>query len=566
MTRSILAFLLISFLPVADNDLKFRSSRYHMEGKFFVLKRNWIPIVLPFILFLLHASLFGKWIIDDAGISFVYARNLAQGYGLVSQPGVPPVEGFSNPTWVLLLSPFFWLNIFDPILVPKTVSAILILATFIVISKILKLVTEHDNAGTFIVLAFLAINSSFVIWTTSGLENPLYAFLTATLLWGIIRIGHQNTNSGWYIPAVSLISIFIALTRPDGIVFAIAFPAILLSEIGSKRRSIQGALKPALIYSGIFLIGYGAYLTFRYAYFGDILPNTFYAKSGLGTLTISELNNKSDFLFQSISFSPLMYMALFAILVYADIDKKVRRSIFPVMLFLFLSIVVYFLLPSDWMPEFRFATPFFIFFHISLFAIVDGLSKNIAAKRNLQVLLFLCLFLFASANGVSFIKRTSHFSKEPTVPFTLVANLYGKRFDECASLLGISNASVLVPDIGGTLYYSNLRIYDLAGLTDKVIAKTLYVNPEKFHDYVFQTIKPTFIHIHQWWTYAASLDADSRFRQDYVAIEETIDPWIYSNFGERIYSGNYIRKDALKGRLDILQSKSIMKTCNPPSQ
>ena len=35
--------------------------------------------------------------IDDAGISFSYARNFALGDGLVSQPGFPPVEGFSNP-------------------------------------------------------------------------------------------------------------------------------------------------------------------------------------------------------------------------------------------------------------------------------------------------------------------------------------------------------------------------------------------------------------------------------------------------------------------------------------
>lgn len=44
--------------------------------------------------------------IEDAGISFAYARNLAQGDGLVSYPGGERVEGYSNALWVFLLEPF----------------------------------------------------------------------------------------------------------------------------------------------------------------------------------------------------------------------------------------------------------------------------------------------------------------------------------------------------------------------------------------------------------------------------------------------------------------------------
>jgi len=44
------------------------------------------------------------WNVDDAAISFAYARNLADGEGLVAQPGGERVEGYSNPLWVLLLS------------------------------------------------------------------------------------------------------------------------------------------------------------------------------------------------------------------------------------------------------------------------------------------------------------------------------------------------------------------------------------------------------------------------------------------------------------------------------
>ena len=43
-------------------------------------------------------------LVDDAMVSMRYARNLAQGNGLVWNLGQPPVEGFTNLGWVLLMA------------------------------------------------------------------------------------------------------------------------------------------------------------------------------------------------------------------------------------------------------------------------------------------------------------------------------------------------------------------------------------------------------------------------------------------------------------------------------
>ena len=37
-----------------------------------------------------------RWTCDDAFVSFRYAENLINGYGLVFNPGEPPVEGYTN--------------------------------------------------------------------------------------------------------------------------------------------------------------------------------------------------------------------------------------------------------------------------------------------------------------------------------------------------------------------------------------------------------------------------------------------------------------------------------------
>ena len=41
---------------------------------------------------------------DDAMISMRYARNLAEGHGLVWNGSEPPVEGFTNFLWVLVMA------------------------------------------------------------------------------------------------------------------------------------------------------------------------------------------------------------------------------------------------------------------------------------------------------------------------------------------------------------------------------------------------------------------------------------------------------------------------------
>ena len=59
-----------------------------------------------FALMLIGALTLRSWLVDDAAISFAYARNLARYGVLAPQPGAMPVEGFSNPLWVAIIAPF----------------------------------------------------------------------------------------------------------------------------------------------------------------------------------------------------------------------------------------------------------------------------------------------------------------------------------------------------------------------------------------------------------------------------------------------------------------------------
>src|SRR5437870_4478354 len=51
------------------------------------------------------------YFIEDAGISFAFARNLVDGEGLVAYPGGERVEGYSNALWTFLLAAFYALGV-----------------------------------------------------------------------------------------------------------------------------------------------------------------------------------------------------------------------------------------------------------------------------------------------------------------------------------------------------------------------------------------------------------------------------------------------------------------------
>src|SRR5208283_5134005 len=84
----------------------------------------------------------------------------------------------------------------------------------------------------------------------------------------------------------------------------------------------------------------------------------------------------------------------------------------------------------------------------------------------------------------------------------------------------------------------------LAGLCDRTIAITLGNDRRRLYDYVFETTKPTFIHVHGWWTWFAHLDSDPRLARDYVLIHRLNEP-------ENDWR-DYVRRDAIGQRTELL--------------
>jgi len=526
-------------------------------------------VALPLALYLAQSLTLRGWLMDDAGISFVYARNLAAGHGLVSQPGMPPVEGYSNPLWVLIMVPFFWAGLFEPFLTSKLVSVCLVAATFYLMGRIARMVLGGRRWPGLVATCLLATNASYVIWTSSGLENPLWACLTVLLAYRLLTAVERSAWTGRDAIACAVISAALALTRPEGILFAAAFPAVAVISSPLSRRTVRKSLSVLAPYAALLAVIMGAFLLFRLLYFGDLYPNTYYVKGGpdwaslqkLVTMQesyVSKLRELSSGLLgrQFWSLLPIGFIAWVTALCFRWGRRQRDVALLTMTLIAWFA---YMLLPTDWMGEFRFATAFFPLAYLSA-AVLLTRAILAAPKHRLRKCTVTAVMLAAMVGSAALhYPRLAVWARRPIVSFAGIADRFGHQFNRWADHLGLTNASFLVPDIGGTLYYSNLRIYDLAGLTDRVIARTRPNNEmfewdiEAFYDYVFDSLKPTFIHTHGSFTMRSQFDQDERFARDYLPISEYADEYASTRLKRRIMSGDYIRRDVAADRMELLE-------------
>jgi len=207
---------------------------------------------------------------DDAMISARYARNLAEGHGLrynLAPADGPPVEGYSNFLWVLIISGGFYLQIL-PRLVTAYAGGFFALACCLALFFLVRRITGSLWKATASLL-ILASSLPFMLWAVQGLETVMFAaFATAAALF------YRHDRPG---PLTYVFALLVCLTRPDGLIVA---ASVLAGHLFSPERDHRRLARSAGIF---FLLPFLCYTGFRLFYFGQLLPNVFYAKTGLGT-------------------------------------------------------------------------------------------------------------------------------------------------------------------------------------------------------------------------------------------------------------------------------------------
>ena len=197
-------------------------------------------------------------IYDDAFITYRYARNLAEGAGLVFNPGEAwePVLGTTTPLYALLLAGLSALGA-DLVRASLAVNALCDAGTALLLVQALG---RRRLAATAAVLALAAMPHLARI-SVGGMESPLFAFL-ALAASSAVAAGRPALGG--------LCAGLLCVVRPEGVLMV---GILALSRLRRPRELVR-------LLAPVAVVGVASVALLLSTY-GDVVPQSVHAKSAM---------------------------------------------------------------------------------------------------------------------------------------------------------------------------------------------------------------------------------------------------------------------------------------------
>ena len=400
------------------------------------------------------AALAGHMGTDDAYISFRYAKHLAEGHGLVYNPG-ERVEGYSNLLYVILLAGA--VKLASDLWIYEVSLWINILAALVLMGFIGR--CRRVPLGPRVAAMLLTgITPALAYWTISGLE----AVPVAAVQVGIILLTDEIRRGGAQarqIAGLAALCVISVLLRADG------FLVPLLCFVYLALHHTRAALAAGLITTAAI----AAKFSWRLWYYGVPLPNTYYAKvtGALSDRLYSSMSLFSDLVWQTGLYFPLAVLGAGML-----VQLWGHRGRFWAISFQYWFVVSwlgYWIYVGGDVYEERFLLPLFPLAWISLCYFIHWSLRSVALpQRALQAGLIAVL-----AGIVVLTPRWTLYeirAQRNTVGWGLLGHMLKHQAPD----------AVLAIDAAGKApFVSGLRTIDMYGLNDKHIAR-LPVEKGKF--------------------------------------------------------------------------------------
>ena len=288
---------------------------------------------------------------------------------------------------------------------------------------------------------------------------------------------------------------------------------------------IAVALIPFIAFCGL--------MAFRMIYFGDLLPNPFYAKSSRAGLTglLNPMGAGWAYTMSGLRHTSLLLVLPLLLLI------RVR----PVPAWMIIAgavlagqAVFTIWAKGDWMSQYRFVMPIL---PILLLLAAMGLKELGALWRQA---IFCCVAVLAINHTM--IVQISLFSNRPTTPLAVVTDV-GHTFRSLADRLEIEDPVLAHHDAGGIAYHRMIRLVDLGGLVNRTIAKNMQ-DRDFLTTYLVEEVRPDFVFGAFNFAAASGFAETETFRDAYVWLAFPDLPFMESDL-------SYIRRDLVAPRPGI---------------
>ena len=411
-----------------------------------------------------------RYMTDDAYISFRYARHFADGLGPVWSNGTT-VEGYTNFGWILLLAGGIKLGI-GPVVASRLFGLLASIGILALVPLLASQLRPAGSSGWWVAtggaIIALSLNTGFSLWTFAGLETSAFTlFVTAAV---IAHLREERTRCESVTSALLLV--VASLIRPDGVVILAVVAGAKVIHVLRRSRS-RGSAVSLVVWTLSFAVPFGAFWLWRWSYYGDFFPNTYYLKSGSSRAFFERGAWYAWDFFR-------VYWIWLAFGMLASVWRE-RRSEYHPSLFCVALIGSWFAYVAagggDWMPYFRFFIPILpVLYVLTLHGLVDAaemLATDLRPSRATSaamgfavaaVLVFSSIRPFGSAAA----QNPSGFQTDP---------LPGAVNDGVHRAIGLwlkhnlpHDATVAQIATGIVPYYSDLPTLDMQGVNDHHIA------------------------------------------------------------------------------------------------
>lgn len=524
---------------------------------------------VPYLLLLSYVTIalifFPKGVVDDAFITFRYAENFANHAVLTWNVGEAPVEGYTGVVLPVTLGMLAKLGA-SPLISSQAIGVLSFVIGGLVFYALLGKMGILEGMqfrswripirGVLLLLYFTA--PFLYTHAFAGLETVLFTTAVVACLYALITCVSSSEYQSRNDAVLLLLLLLTGLIRPEGVVLAFT----CLIALGIIRIHYQrGPWKPFVARILLLFVFPGLiYVAWRWSYYGQILPNTYYAKSYPGGFNRESLNAAIDFFLTYIALSAAGALVL-VVLEPDFIFKRLKdKTILPSRMQLaaygaacaFVLLVFLQYLRSRLLMDysFRFFVPFFpillvgvgIAAQYGLTALNRSRMEKPIRFRLVQILLAGCLLVQIANFGIQLRSETRFVSDNQRLladEHIAIGQLLEKR---------IPNSEWLVAyiDSGAIPFFSKLKTVDFGGLNDNFLSKGVSDKDAVEYFYSFHPGAVVFTS-YSWDTVVADpraklIVSDPRFKE-YQLYQKyrTREGSLYDDYYELVY----IRKDLL---------------------
>ncbi len=416
----------------------------------------------------IHSIQLWTFTVDDAFITFRYAKNLAAGFGPVFNTTGAPAEGYTSILWMLVMAVPNFLH-YGVESYAKVLGILATLGTMGWIAFFLWRV--HSPTGrnyrilaAGLVILFFGLLPETALHAVSGMETAVYTFLlTGGVTLTYLAVKGEKWPANW-LPIAALLT---GLMRPEANLIA----GILLAWVWFNSPQKKGfLLRTGLLY----LLPGAVYFLWRWNFYGVLFPLPYYIKTtaaGIPGLGIAV---------------PFLAFLMGNLGLYIGIGLFSEKKAVIILLLAMLPDITFFLFSRPIMDyNFRFLFPFLpsalvlagmgLLFLMDRIAAWPGLKWGWIAPGSV---VFFSLLMFLGQN----VPRT-------TQVFS-VAQDYARGMAQVHHVIGKilyqvphsgTSPILAVTDAGAIPYFSEWTTLDIGGLNDPAIA----LDRVQFVDYVF---------------------------------------------------------------------------------